>query len=207
MAKLPSSKTLTRHAQDIGPDVWHEYKNLREKYKSEGLTPREACERAALEMQLIDRWLDWRSRREVQKLVGSSVPLTSEEMKKVVPEYQPPTATKAESIGEEVMTFAEEVIWARDHRAMVENGSDPPVHFPNKAALSWYQYALASREKFMAIVKEVSRVGADGESIYMQDGQYQYKEIGRQIEEALRETGERFKELEAEFVEMIGEPQ
>ena len=201
--KLPSSKTLTRHAKDLGPEFWHEYRQLRETYKGKGLTPREAIERAATELQLMEKWDDWHSRKEIQRLTGSAVPMTPEEVKKVIPTYKPPTETRAESVGDEQLTFAEQIMWARDKRAMVENGDDPPVNFPCPGALSWYQYAIASREKFMQIVKSVSEPKSDSDNIYMQDGEYQFKEITEQIEEALRESGEKLLELESGFAEML----
>jgi hypothetical protein len=200
---LPSSKTLTRYAQALGREVWHEYKKKREEYKGKGLTPREACERSSIEMNLVARWKDWHERKEVREAVGSGVPLTPGEVKAAIPSYVPPTETRAESVGDAELSFAEEVIWARDQRAMVENGSDPPTAFPSKGALSWYQYALVNREKFMQFVATVSKGNSEGEDLYLQDGQYTFKEIGKQIEDALQECGEKLLDLEGGFAELL----
>ena len=149
------------------------------------------------------KWQAWHDRREIGKLAGSGDPLTTDEIKRVVPRYVAPTDTQAESVGDEIMTFSEEILWARDHRAMVENGEEAPRHFPNKGALSWYQYAMVSREKFMQLVASVSKPVSDGEDVYMQDGQYQMKEIVRQIESAVQECGEQIVEYESAFIEML----
>ena len=201
---LPSSKTLTRHAKDLGPEVWHEYRKLREKYKKEGLNPREAVERSAIELRLMAKWEDWRERKAFREVSGSGVPLTPGEMKQAIPSYVAPTETRAEEVGDSEMSFAEEVLWARDQRAMVENGSEAPKCFPSKGALSWYQYALANREKFMQFVASVSK-GSEGEDAYLADGQYQFKEIGKQIEQAVVECGEKLCELEYRFAKQLTE--
>jgi hypothetical protein len=109
---LPSSRTISRHANDLGVSAKHAYFKLRDGYKTKGLTDREAVERACIELRIMERWEDWRERRHLGKALGSGVPLTPEETQAAVPSYEPPRVAKAEEIGDQEMSLAEQVKWA-----------------------------------------------------------------------------------------------
>ena len=200
---LPSSKTLTRRAQDLGADFWDEYKELRAQYRNKGLTPREAVERSAKELQLLERWDDWKVRAEFARSVGQEVAATNEEVRQHYPEYRSPLEVTAESVGDAELSFAEEVLWARDQHALVKGGGPAPIHFPSKGALGWYQYALKSNDKFMTHVANVSKPQQGADDAYMKDGEYRFKEIEAQLVEAGREVGDKLMEMEKGFTEVF----
>lgn len=202
-ATVPAGRTVTIRVKDLGLQVWHEYRDLREGYKREGLTPKEAYTRAYVELKIEDRWYDWKQRRNQQALMGSQVPLTPSEMKEVVPNYQPPSLTSAEEIGEEEMSFVEQVHWAKRTVARVKNGEDAPRRFPNDGALFWYQCAVGSPDKFLGVLQKVEAPAGDADNLYLQDSQYQFSQIEKQLEEAVREVGEGLVEMESGFVELI----
>jgi len=202
---LPSNKTMSRRVQELGPEKWKEYCNLRQKYKDEHLTPQQARERAYKEMQIDDRINDLRLRNQVTEITGRDVAMTADEVREVYPNFRSPLEVTADHIGEQELSFAEEVLWARDAHALVKGGGISPTTFPSKGALSWYQYSLTSHEKFMSHVAAVSKPQSSGDDAYMKDGEYRFKEIEAQLVEALRECGEKMVELEKEFAEQLTE--
>jgi hypothetical protein len=169
------------------------------------LTPREAVERSAKELQVLERWEDWKVRADFAKSVGQDVAATNEEVRQLYPSYRSPMEVTAESVGSEELSFAEEVLWARDQHALVKGGGPAPVHFPSKGALGWYQYSLSNHDKFMTHVANVSKPSLSGDDSWMKDGEYRFKEIEGQLVEALREVGEKLTEYELEFVDQLKE--
>lgn len=203
---LPSSKTIARRVKELGGEVWKEYVQLREKYKKEHhLTPRQAVERSYKELRIEDRVNDLRLRDQVTELTGRDVAMTSDEVREVYPNFRSPMEVTADHIGDQELSFAEEVLWARDAHAMVKSGKPSPVTFPSKGALGWYQFSLTSHEKFMSHVAAVSKPQSSGDDAYMKDGEYRFKEIESQLVEALRECGEKMVELEKEFADQLTE--
>lgn len=203
---LPTSKTATNRAKDLGPRTWHEYKDARERYKRQGLTAKEAYQRVYVEQRIGERWLDWRQRRTQQELMGGgNVPLTPKEMSEVNPRYKPLALTNAEEVGEEQMSHREVMDWAMKWAAKVENGEPSPTRFPNEKALFWYQSAIRDRSKFEQLLAKLSSPSGEGENLYLQDSQYRFSEIEDQLKDALREVGEGLVEVESGFVELIGQ--
>ncbi len=196
---VPSSRTATRHVGELGKAAKNEYFTLREKYKGEGLNPREAVERSYIELKVRARWTDHKRRIEMREALGDGVPLTPAEMGEVSPGHSPLRLSKAESIGEQDMALAEQVKWAMRWAAKVQNGSDPPVRFPCEGALFWYQSAVGNRRDFERLLLRVEAPGGDPDNLYLQDSQYQFTEIEKQIHRALEEVGVRLKELEKDF--------
>ncbi len=205
MDKVPVSRRASRHAKDLGKDAWDEYLQLREGYKAKGIKPQQAYERAYVELKVGERWGDMRLRQRAAETLGIKGALTPGEMGNVAPGYTPVVEVKVDSVGEEMLTFAEEILWARDQKAMAESGAGSPTRFPSKGALFWYQNSIASQDKFAVMVASVSKPAADGENAYLQDGQYQFKEIEGQIEEAMRECGDKLVEMEAAFGELLNQ--
>ena len=198
---IPSSRTATRHVGELGKGAKHEYLNLREKYKGEGLSPREAVERAYVELRIELRWREQKRRVEMREALGEGVPLTPAEMGDVSPGHQPLWTAKAESIGEQDMPLAEQVKWAMRWAAKVQDGADPPVRFPCEGALFWYQSAVGNRRDFERLLLRVEAPGGDPDNLYLQDSQYQFSEIEKQIQRALDEVGPRLRKLEKDFLE------
>lgn len=201
---VPSGRTATEHAKALGGRVWYDYKNLREKYKRDGLTPREACKRAYIELHIGEQYRDFRQRTTMTKVLDKQVPLTPKEMKEAIPSYTPPGLSHAEEVGHQDMTLSEQINWAMKWAARVQNGEDSPTKFPCDGALFWFQSALANRSDFEKVLVRVQGP-SEGDNPYLQDGQHQMKEIERQIGEAVRECGERLVEMEAEFGELLKE--
>jgi hypothetical protein len=202
---IPNGRTATARAKDLGPGVRGEYIDLREQYKREGLTPKEARERAYVECEIGPRWADWRQRQKQQELLGSAVPLTPAEMEEVMPEYQRPSLTRAESIGTEEMSFVEQVHWAKRTIARVKNGEDLPRRFPNDGALFWYQCAVSNYDKFLGILQKVEAPVGEADNLYLQDSQYRFSEIEKQLAEAVREVGAELVAMESGFLELMQE--
>jgi hypothetical protein len=204
MVRVPSGNRATIHAKELGPEVWNEYKDRREHYKGQGLTPREAIERAYVELEIGERWSDFRNRRRVQNALGVGVPLTPGEMQAVSPDYVPPGSTKAEEIGDEEMSPVEQVKWAMKMAARVQNGSPAPTRFPCDGALFWFQSAIGNRQEFQKVVLRVDAPGGDPDNLYLQDSQHQYSEIEKNLRECLKEVGDRILELAEEWKEKRG---
>ena len=196
---IPSSRTVSRHAKDLGPGPQHEYFKLRDGYKTKGLTDREAVERACIELRIMERWEDWRERKYLGEALGTGVPLTPEETQAAVPSYEPPRLTKAEHIGDEDMTLAEQVKWAQRWVAKVANGHDPPKRFPNEGALFWFQSAVGNRRDFERLLLRVESPGNDPDNLFLTDSQYQFSELEKQIQQAVAEVGPRLREIEKEY--------
>ena len=196
---LPSSRTISRHANDLGVSAKHEYFKLRDGYKTKGLTDREAVERACIELRIMERWEDWRERKHLGEALGTGVPLTPEETQAAVPSYQPPRVTKAEEIGDQEMSLAEQVKWAMRWAAKVQNGEDPPTRFPNEGCLFWFQSAVSNRRDFERLLLRVEAPGGDPDNLFLADSQYQYAEIEKQIKLAVAEVGPRLREVEKKY--------
>lgn len=201
--KIPSSRTISRHAKDLGPGPQREYFKLRDGYKAKGLTDREAVERACIELRIMERWNDWHERKKYGEAAGAGVPVTPEEMKAAIPSYEPLGVTKAEEIGDQEMALAEQVKWAMRWAAKVQNGEDAPKRFPCEGALFWYQSAVGNRREFEKLLLRVEAPGGDPDNLYLQDSQHQYSEIEKQVREAVKEVGEQLLELESEFLEKV----
>jgi hypothetical protein len=139
----------------LGVSAKHEYFKLRDGYKTKGLTDREAVERACIELRIMERWEDWRERKHLGAALGSGVPLTPEETQAAVPSYTLPTVAKAEEIGDQDMSLAEQVKWAMRWAAKVQNGEDPPTRFPCAGTLFWYQSAVGNRREFEKVLLRV----------------------------------------------------
>lgn len=203
-SKMVSSAEVTRRVKKLGHDAWVEYRDLRDEYKCQGLTPKEAYQRATIELRVLERYSDWQGRKTVTEALGRQVPLTQVEMQEVIPSYRPAKVTKAECVGTEEMSLAEQVAWAKRWAARVQNGEESPKEFPNEGALFWFQSAVSNRREFEKVVLRVEQGGVDGDNEYVRDGQYRVKEIEGQVIEALRESGERLLELESDFAELLG---
>jgi hypothetical protein len=185
----------------LGKVAKNEYIQLRERYKGEGLTPKEAIERAYIELKVESRWHDWKRRRAMREAMGEGVPLTPAEKADVG--IQPLKVSKAEEIGDEEMVPAEQVKWAMKMAARVQNGSPAPTRFPNDGALFWFQSAIGNRQEFQKVVLRVDAPGGDPDNLYLQDSQYQYSEIERHLRAALEEVGGKLEELEAETKKLL----
>ena len=201
--KMPTSREITRRVKLLGARAKQDYFDLRDKYKREGLTPKEAYQRAVIELKILERYADWRARKTTQELLGRQVQLTHAEMAEVMPGYEAPSVTKAESVGSEEMTLAEQVKWAKQWAARVQNGEEAPKDFPNEGALFWLQSALSNRREFEKVVLRVEQGSVDGDNEYLRDGQYQVKEIEGQVHEALKEVADRLVEEELGFAELF----
>lgn len=201
---LPSSRQITRWMDDLGPVAKNEYIKLRETYKRQGMEPREAIERACKELNVKQRHDDWKERRTLGEALGAGVPLTPMEMQSVIPGYTPAGVVKAEEVGSEDLSLAEQVAWAKRWVARVQNGEPAPTLFPCDGALFWFQSALANRREFEKVVLRVDSPN-EGEGAYLRDGQYRLKEIQDQVTEAVRECGPKLVELEAGFAELLKE--
>ena len=200
---VPSSRTCTRHFGELGKGAKHEYLNLREKYKGEGLSPREAVERSYVELHVESRYLAHRQRLEMREALGEGVPLTPGEMAEVSPGHQTLRITKAEQIGDEDMSLNEQVKWSMRWAAKVQNGADPPVRFPCEGALFWYQSAVGNRREFEKLLLRIEAPGDDPDNLYLQDSQYQFSEIEKQIQKAVEEVGPRMKEIEKKYLATV----
>jgi hypothetical protein len=189
----------------LGVSAKHEYFKLRDGYKAKGLEDREAVERACIELRIMERWEDWKERKYLGEALGKGVPLTPEETQAAVPSYEPPRVAKAEEIGDQDMALAEQVKWAQRVAARVQNGEDPPTKFPCDGALFWYQSAVSNRREFEKVLLRVEAPGGDPDNLYLQDSQYQYSEIEKNLRECLEEVGERWEEYYREFKEKYGQ--
>jgi hypothetical protein len=199
---VPSSRTITRHVTDLGKGARREYFNLREKYKGEGLSPRQAIERAYTELNVERRWYDQRHRQRTQAAFGDGLPLTPGEMGEVLPTHTELRIDKAVEIGHQEMGMSEAVKWAMKEVARVQNGEPPPTRFPNEAALFWFQSAVSNRRDFERLVLRVEAPGGDVDNLFLQDSQYQFSEIEKQIQMAVKEVGPRIRELEKKYFEV-----
>lgn len=201
MGSIPSSRTCTSQARTLGEEVRREFVDLRAKYRGEGLSRQEANERSYVEMHIRERWMEQKQRANAQEAMGSLVPLTPAEASTVLPGYGSLRVPRAEEIGEQEMALSEQVKWAMKWAAKVQNGAEPPVRFPCEGALFWYQSACQNRREFEKLLLRVEAPGGDPDNLYLQDSQYQYGEIERQVRSALREVGARLRELEKETLD------
>lgn len=198
---LPSSRTLTRYVNALGKPAWRQYRDLREKYKGEGLTAREAVERAAIELKVEERYKEWRHRDEMKDAFGNGVPLTPTEQAAVIRGEEVLETGRAERIGDEEMSLPEQVKWAMKWVARQQNGDGPPKRFPCEGALFWYQSAIRDLRDFSRLLLRVEAPGGDPDNLYLQDSQYQFSEIEKQIKQAVAEVGPRLREIEAEWLD------
>lgn len=202
---IPSGRTITRYATALGVKAKAEYFATRDRYKRKGLEDREAIERAFVELKIKERYDDLRDRKAFGEATEAGVPVTPEEMREAMPSYQPLSVTKAEEVGDAEMSLSEQVSWAKKWSARVSNGDKAPRSFPSDGALFWFQAALSNRREFEKVVLRVESPAGGEESLYLQEGQHQMKEIEGQLQEALRECGEKLVGLEGGFAEILRE--
>ena len=198
---VPRGDTIRKHCEDLG--VFGAYVGLRERYKSEGMSPRESAVRAVTEMRIEERWADWRQRQTQAGILGKGVPLTPAEMKKIRPDYVVPSITRDSEVGERVLSLPEQIRWVKQELAKVRDGQPMPTKFPSSDVLYWFQISLTRPLDFDRIVLKIEAPERDAEDQWMRDGEYQFEQIERQLQEALTETGNQLIEKEAGFVELI----
>lgn len=198
---IPSRGTVKRKCQDLG--CWGDFTELRSRYRMQGLLASEANERAFVELEVAERWAKWRNRKTQSQILGSNVPLTEDERREILPSCAVPSVTQGAEVGDQVLSMGEEVLWARDQRAMVQNGSDPPKFFPSKGALSWYQYAVSSPMKFQDCVMKIQSPTGGSDDVWMRDGEYQFSQIESQVAEAVKEVGEQLGRFESGFADTL----
>ena len=122
--KIPNATRLKEHCLDLGEEVWRAFVNLRENYKRQDLTAKDARVRAALELKIEERWADWRKRKTCAEITGSEVALTPTEVKSVLPDYVAPSVTHQAKIGNLEMSLPEQIRWVKQRLAVVRNGGD-----------------------------------------------------------------------------------
>ena len=200
---IPKGPLMKKRCMDVGQE--RQWIDLRERYKREGLTPRDAAVRSYVELGIAEKWDDWNRRRTLQAIVGSTVPLTPSETKKATPSYTPPSVTKGSDVGEAVLSLPEQIRWVKQRLAMVRNGGEPPQSYPNADVLYWYQIAITRPADFDKIVLKIESPQTDGDDVIARDGEHQFREIESQIEEALKEVGKQLGEYEQAFSETLDE--
>ena len=210
---IPSGRAIVRKLTDLGTASKGEYFRLRDKYKGEGLSAREAIERACVELRVMERWEVWRleqagmvmglEREGLSGALGSGVAATEGEVREGLGGYVGTGSVVRGEVGKEEMSLGEQVAWAKRWVARIQNGDEGPKKFPNEGALFWLQSALSNRREFEKVVLRVESPVVEGESAYLLDGQYQLREIEKQLEAALLECGERLVEMEGGFVELL----
>ena len=200
-----SSRECTRRAGLLGNDVRHEYIQLREGYKGKGLSAKEACERASIELKIHERFEDYRRRRVQSELMGAGVPLTPSEAAEANPGYSPPKGLLGvgAEIGDEIQSLSEQIKWAKHKVALARNGGDHPKYYPSVDSLFWYQQASTRPDKFDAMVLKLEAPEKNADDWIFQDGEYQLGEVQKQIREALLEVGESLLEAESGFAEIL----
>jgi hypothetical protein len=189
---------MTRHTKELGSQPRREYISLRESYKARGMAAREAAERAYAELKIETRLIDFKRRRAMRAAMDQAVPLTEDEMREENPSHSPLRCVKAENIGDREMTVQEQIKWAMGKAARVQNGAEPPREFPCEGALFWYQSAVGNRREFEKRVERVEAPGGDPDNLYLQDSQYQYSEIEKQVRQAREEVRGMIAEMERE---------
>lgn len=175
---------------------WGALCKLKERYRKDGLSSREALIRAYREENIGVLWVDYRKREYAAKKAGSPVPLTPAETREILPNYQPLTAIVGAEVGEQSMSTPEAVQWAMHEIAMVRNGSAPPQRFPCKEVLFWFQAAVRNDsiwEKAMLRFKLPTGEQEHGPK----DGEAEFAEAERQIKEAMCEVGEQMSAYES----------
>jgi hypothetical protein len=184
---------------DLGKGARREYINLREKYKGEGLQPREAIERAYTELHIEQRWQEQKNRERSQQAFGDGLPLTPGEAREVLPMHTELRIDKAVEIGSQDLSMGEQIKWAMREVAKVQNGDPPPTRFPNEGALFWFQSAVSNRRDFERLVLRVEAPGGDVDNLFLQDSQYHFSELEKQIAKAVEEVGPRIREIEKKY--------
>jgi hypothetical protein len=200
-----SGRTCSNHAGDLGRDAKDEFVKLRERYKIEGLNPRDAANRAYRELKIEARWHDWKRRTLMGEALEAEGVLTPGEAVQVNAGYDPGLSLgEVQVIGDQEMSPAEQVKWAMNMAARVESkAEEAPTHFPNSGSLFWYQSAVRDRREFQKVVLRVEAPGGDPDNMYLQDSQYRAVEIEKQVRSALEEVGERLREMEKELLSPI----
>jgi hypothetical protein len=186
-----------------------EYFRLSDKYKGEGVSAREAIERACVELKVMERGESWRLKQAgmvsglEREGLGRDLGATELEVREGLGGYVGTGSISAGEVGREEMSLGEQVAWAKRWVARIQNGEEGPRKFPNEGALFWFQSALSNRREFEKVVLRVESPAVEGESAYLLDGQYQLKEIEKQMTEVLRECGKHLVEMESGFVELL----
>jgi hypothetical protein len=199
--KIPSGPRIRKMCEDIA--CFGDYMKLRERYKLEGLLSREAIERAFIELNIAERWKDWRQRQTQSAILGSNVPLTPTEIREIKPDFQSAMMTSGAPVGEQVLSLPEQIRWVKQQLAKVRNGGDHPGSFPNADVLYWYQIAVSRPTDFDKIVLKIESPKEDTEDAMMRDGEYQFSQIETQLKQALQEVGKQLRELEADVAETL----
>jgi hypothetical protein len=193
---VPSGKTIKQQCLSLGPSVWKDFWQARDRYKMEGLAPAEAVERTYKEKRIAELYDDWRKRETQREILGRDVPLTPAEIKEIHPDYQAPSVTNGGEVGEAVLSLPEQVRWVKQKLAQVRNGGDQPTSFPNADVLYWYQIAMTRPQDFDKIVLKIEAPEKDAEDAMMRDGEFQFSQIEAQIRQAAEECGSQLRDIE-----------
>ena len=65
----------------------------------------------------------------------------------------------------------------------------------------WYQSAVGNRREFEKVLLRVEAPGGDPDNLYLQDSQYHFSELEKQIKQAVDELGPRMREIEKKYLE------
>lgn len=192
--KVPKLVVIRKQCQEIGR--WDEYKEMREGLKATGVDARAAAEETYLTLGIGDEWAEWNQARKARETMGE-VPV--QEPAGSVPLKRMSGIPLGAKCGTEETSMAEQILWVKDAMADVRNGKDPPMQFPNKGTMYWYQEAVLHNAKYNDILKLFETSGRDEEESRKRDGAYQFDMIEGQIREALRETRDRLVEIEPQL--------
>lgn len=198
LGTVPKAGTIKKRCQTIGK--WAEYLKRREELKVAGqLLPREAAVRAYADLKIEQLYFDHISRQTRAELVSQPGPLTPAEMQEVRPGYKPVSVTAGAEIGADVLSLPEQIAWVKRNLARTRNGGEQPTRFPNEDTLYWWQIAVQRPADFDKLVLKTESPDKPEDDESMRDNERQFKEIERQIQDALKEVGRQFKDYEQEF--------
>jgi hypothetical protein len=148
-------------------------------------------------MDLRRKFEEFQERSSQSAILGSSVPLTPDEIKEVIPGYKRPGDTMGSS--------PDQIKWVKRAVAKRQNGGALPKKFPNYDVLYWFQRAVRNQSDFDKVVLKLDTPQGDVGEAWMRDGEYQLNEIDAQIRGALEESGAQLCDLEESFAAMLAE--
>ncbi len=201
--EVPSSQVVRKQCEALG--CWSEFVGRRSQYRLEGLNAQESKIRVYKELKIGERFRDINYRETKAVVSGSNVPLTPKETKALHPEYKSPAVVDAPICDPPlVMSLSEQLQWVWDARGRFQNGGETPSEFPNASVVSWWHDALRDAAGFRtAYMKTASPSLSDDSGL--QDAEYQFGEIEKQLGQALEECGRKLVQQESSFAEALRE--
>jgi hypothetical protein len=197
---VPIQPTIKKWCEEMG--CWREFIKRREELKKQGMEAKDAIKRTYMEMEIKQKYEEYRQVKAAREMKVMTTPLTDGEAAMLMPGKREPGLGKDVECGNEAMSLADELSWVWNKRALARTMGEQPERFPNSSVAGWWHEAIRNPEFFNKAYMN-SAGGKMGDESEQRDYKFQMEELERQIQGALKEVGEELERMEGGFAEIL----